>query len=296
MSPIMSATEITKLSWAQRIESYETVPSPYKSFFGPLLAQGRIFPYSVLTPPHEGFLHPTTEKLVCDLGDEINVLERSGNSFLMFSFPLESISYIEVRTVLLDSRIKITGITRQGTPASITLKFNSVTDYLLRPILARMRHGPVDPKNAVKQSELDKFNPWMRLNFKFMNYAKHSLLGGETVEHAILQPEIRNSLFTFLGKTIYRTISPTHVSILTERELIMIREEPAGRGNEKYGGVWDYIPLNKIMNLIVNAKEGNLLVLSIRLPESERLDFLYQASIKEEIEQLLERFKVLTTS
>ena len=294
--PRLSAAEQTKSSWAKSVESYAAVPNVYKDFFEPLLAEGRVFPYTVLTPAHEGFIHRATEKLICDFGREIYVLERSGNAFEAQCYPLEGISYVEVRTILLDSRIKITGVTRQGLPASSTLKFNSVTDYLFTPILERIRLAAVESKGAAQRSELEKFDPWVRLNYKFMNYAKRSLLGGEKVIQTVLQPEIRARLFTALGKTFYRTISPTHVSILTDRELIIIREEERRSGDDQYGGIWDYIPLNKIATLSLGRKDNNLLVLSIQLPESARLENIFQASAEREINQLLDRYRALTTA
>ena len=293
--PKMSATERTKMSWAKSIESYATVPSVYKDFFEPFLMKGREFPYSVLTPSYEGFIHRATEKLICDFGHEIYVLERNGNTFVAQCYPLEGISYVEVRAVLLDSRIKISGVMKDGALASSTLRFNSVTDYLFRPLLERMRFAAVGSEEAVQSSELEKFDPWVGLNYKFMNYAKHSLLAGEKVLLAILQPEIRARVLTVLGKTFHRTITPTHVSILTDRELILIREEERGIGGEKYGGTWDYIPLNKIVSLSLSEKDSSLLALSIQLPESARLESLFQTSAKGEVHQLLRRFRELTS-
>jgi hypothetical protein len=128
-----------------------------------------------------------------------------------------------------------------------------------------------------------------------MNYAKHSLLGGEKVIQFILQPEIQERLLRILGKTYYKTISPTHMIILTDRELITIQEEAVRRQEDRYGGIWDYIPLNKITSLSVSEKAENLLVLTVQLPENTCFEFLHQVSAKEEIDQLLDRFKEITT-
>jgi hypothetical protein len=128
-----------------------------------------------------------------------------------------------------------------------------------------------------------------------MNYAKRSLLGGEKVIQTIMQPEIRAKVLKVLGKTYYRMLSPTHVSILTDRELIMIREEQGWSRKDKYGGTWDYIPLSKIVNLSLSRKDSNLLVLSIQLPETGHLDFLFEASAKGKLDQLLNGFRELTT-
>jgi hypothetical protein len=168
-----------------------------------------------------------------------------------------------------------------------------VTDYLFTPILERMRLASAGPE-AIDRSELEKFDAWVKRNYKFMNYAKRSLIGGEKVMHAILQSEIRANEITVFGKTYYRVIAPALACILTDRELIMIREVDRKRGEGRYGGIWDYIPLNKIAGLSLSEKDSRLLGLSIRLPESVYLDFLFQTPAREEVDQLLERFRELS--
>jgi len=291
----LSTEEQTRLSWAKAIESYEAVPKGYAGFFEPFLAAGRAFPYVVLSPSYEGFIHRTTEKLVCDFGREIYVLDRSGNTFEAKCYPVERISYVEVQEILLDSHVKITGVTRDGIPASSTIRFNSVTDYLFTPIVERIRLSAVDTKGTVQNSELAKFDHLLSVSYKFRNYARRSLVGDEKVIHTILQPEIRARLLTLFGKTYYRSIFPAHLSILTDNELIIIREEVRQSGDDRYGGVWNYIPLNKIETLSLGERGRDLLVLFIQLPEKEHFEYLYQASAKQEIDQLLEKFKALTT-
>jgi hypothetical protein len=189
----------------------------------------------------------------------------------------------------------ICGVAQHGVPACCTLKFNSITDYLFRPIVERIRLATFDAQDPAQSSEREKFDHLVRLNYKFMSYARRSLLAGEKVVHTILQPEIWERVLTVLGKTYFRTVSPTHMSILTDRELIMIGEEYRRSGEDRYGGIWDYIPLNKIVALSLSRKGSNLLNLSIQLPDSACLDYLFQASAKRDVEQLLDCAKELTT-
>jgi len=292
----LSASQQTRLTWAKAIESYEKVPEVYKEFFEAQLSNGQAFPYIVLTPAFEILGYKITEKLVCAFEHEIYILERKGNALIAQCYPLADISYVEVSSMLLDSRIKISGVTSQGAATSSIVRFNSVTDYLFTPILKKIRLATVVSKDGTPGSELDKFDHWVRSNFKFMSFARRSLLGGEKVIHTILQPEIRKRRFAILGTTYYRTIAPTHVCILTDRELIMIQEELLQDRDDKYGGIWDYIPLNKIATLSASQKDNNLLALSIQLLTNERLEFLFQVSMQAEIDQLLEQFRKLTQS
>ena len=292
--PTLSTEEQTRLSWAKPIESYTTVPKVYQDFFEPYLAAGREFPYTIQGPSYEGFFHRSTEKLICDFGSDIFILGRNGNTYTARCYPLDKISYVEIRSVLLDSYIKISGVTKEGLRASSSIRFNTVTDYLFTPIVEKIRLSAIGRKGTDQEPETGLFDHLISINYKFMNYGRRSLLGGEKYSYSILQPEIRTPILKFLGRKFYRTIFPTHMSILTDRELIMIREEARQSGNDRYGGIWDFIPLNKIGSLSLDKKGSNLLVLTIQLPENERLEYLYQASATEDLGKFLARYKELT--
>ena len=293
-SKFFNPFELTKSSWAIQIKTFAEVPDVFKSFFEPFPIDESAFPFTVLTPSYENFIHKTTEKLIIDFGRDIYVLERKDDAFGTQCYPVDGICYVEMRTALLASSFTICGMTNQGKYASSTLKFNSVTDCFFKPILKRVRSVSVDSKNVAQDTEEKIFNCLADVNFKFMNFAKHSLLEGEKVIQFILQPDIQEELLTFLKKTYYRTISPTHISILTDRELIVIREDATRRKEDRYGAIWDYISLSKIKSLSVDEKDGGLLGLTIQLPEDTNFELLFQVSAEKELDQLLTRFKELT--
>jgi len=93
-----------------------------------------------------------------------------------------------------------------------------------------------------RRSWAQRGGPWVGQRYKFLNFAKRSLLAGDRVIQAILQPEIRTRVMTLLGKTLYGLVSPTHKCILTNRELITVREEDRRTADDRCGGIWDYIP------------------------------------------------------
>ena len=289
----LSADEETRLSWAKSIATFEAVPALYQPFLEPFLASGYGFPYTVLTPTFEGSMRRATEKLVCVFDHEIYVLRRSGDTFEAQDFPLAEIAYVEVRIILLDSHIKISGLDRQGVPVSTTIQFNTVTDYLFRPMLEKIRLAGVNVQEANRSSNVEQIDQWVRSNYKFEYYAKHSLLRGERLIQAVFQPEIRESIFKALGKIYQRTLSPTHVSILTDREIILIREELRQSGKDRYGGIWDYIPLRKIDQLSLQEKDGNLWVLSVQIAGGESMESLYEACMAREVHLFLEKFREL---
>jgi hypothetical protein len=295
-SPAFDAEEQKRLTWARIIESYDALPDVYKPFFDPFLTERRVFPYVVLTPTYEGFLDRTTEKLICSFDDDIHILERIGNTVKVYCYPLYDITFIELNTILLESWIKIVGITKNGVPASTSIKFNTATDYLFTPILEKIRLAAMESEDLVWIQDPKIFDYLERANYKFMNYARRSLLRGEKVLQIILQSKIQAHILTFLGRSFFRTISPAHMSILTDRELIIIQEEDRHLRIDEYGEIWKYIPLRKIANLSLTKKDDNHLVLSIQLNKGMRIDHTFQASAKQEIQQLLTKLAELTAN
>jgi hypothetical protein len=85
------------------------------------------------------------------------------------------------------------------------------------------------------------------------------------------------------------------MSILTDRELIMIREEFSRSTEDRHGGTWTYIQLNKVVGLSQSERGTSLLGLSVQLPAGAGLECLFEASMKQEVDQLLVRFRELTT-
>ncbi len=140
---------------------------------------------------------------------------------------------------------------------------------------------------AAWQAEKSKFDYLGLLSFKFMNYARASLTGGETVLQSIWQPEIKDPRFTLFRKTFYRTVSPPHLTILTDRELILIIEDIRVTKNkeDRYGGIWHYIPLRSIEAVSIR-EEAERLVLAIDLIHAERIERVFPASGKIKLEHL----------
>jgi hypothetical protein len=287
--PALKASEATHYAWASRVGTYAAVPAAYQGFFRPLQAQGRNFPYTLLTPAYHSFIDGSPEKVVCDLGGELAILEKRGATYLETRFPFADITCLETQVVLLDSRIRVSGFSSPGYTTA-TLRFNTVTDHLFAPLLEAMRRGAADVQGTGLASGGDDFLCWMRLNYKFMHYARRSLLEGETLIQSLLGNEIRRPALTILGHTLYRLAAPAKAIILTDRELILIRDEAHRLGEAHYGGVWDYLPLRRVADLSLDEMSGDLLRLTIRLAGEMRLECVFEQVSRPEIEMLLVRF------
>jgi hypothetical protein len=285
--------EQAQRSWARSIASYADVPPEYRRALEPVLAAGAPFPLVVLTPSYEGFLRRETEKLVCASSDEVAILERRGNKVNVRRFPIGAIRCVEVSSILLDARFKIEGL-EEGSPipASASVRYNAVTDFLVTPIVMRIRSRGL-PSRAEPGAAANPFQDWGRRSYKFMNFARRSLIGNEPIHAAILQPEIRVEVLSAFGRSYRRTISPTHATILTDRELITIREVPYPGRRERYGGIWDYMPLALIETLSVTDADRGVLVLSIEWPGDAHLDLQFEAAARASLDALVAEFPLL---
>jgi hypothetical protein len=293
---LQAVAEQTRTSWAKSVTSYDKVPEAFKDFFKTLLGDTSAWPCTVLTPTYEGFMRRENGRLICSLGDKIYVMDRARNKITCTCYPIEDIGYVEQGVILLYAWVKISGIASDGVPSSSTLEFNAVTDYLLAPIIEKIRSATGGPGDTDRNLELAKFDYLARLNFKFMSYGRHSILPGEKVIHTILQPEMRNKIFTALGWSFSRIISTAHISILTDRELILIRDEEQSQWSRdaRYGGTRSYIPLNKITSISLARSEHDLLALSIHLPGNDQIVSLFSISNERELDLFLDRLESLT--
>jgi len=273
---------------ARVIESYEDVPEIYQEFFGPHRSKGRKFPYAVITPTYDVSGESITGKLVCAINHNFYVLEKNENSITKICYPIDDIQSVQVIHRPSDLQIKINGTTNLGLPSTSTFGCSKTTDRLFTPLFQQIRLRIVSLNEKAPSRRTEKLDRWKDLNTHVIDMARHCLLPGETVIESILQPEIRAGLFS--SDRVFRgTKSPTHICILTDKELVMIREDLSLGKKNKPGSICNFVPLPKIHSLALNETGGNLLSISIHLSNGEVFEPLFDASLKNEVEQFLTR-------
>ncbi len=286
--PLLTGAKQTMLSWVKIIESYEEIPEAYKNSCKAVLENRRPFPHLIFTPFHKGVKHDVAEKLLCEVDEVFHIWERVGGQIVSTAYPLKTISFFEVGSILLNSWLALNGLTSDGVAISSVIAFNTANTRHLAPFINALRPVPMEVDDAAWQMELAKFDHLMSPNFKFMNYARESLVRGGRVIQSILQPEIRRHIFTMFGQKIYRTTSLAHFSLLTDKEIVFIREDEQsvdkGKG-KRYGGVWQYIPLRNITAVTLTDTSDDLITLSIKLAfGDQQLDKVFETSNKQEVE------------
>ena len=292
--PLLSASEQTRLSWARLARSYDDVPEVFHDLLATLTGDADTFPYTVLTPSFQGFLRRPSEKLICTFEDEVCVMEKAQSRAVSTCYPAREISTIEAGSILLKAWITLKGLDSTSALSTATLQFNAVSESLFSPIINKVR--PLPDLFVDHSAEMDRFNCLAPLNFKFMNYARRTITPGERVIQFVLQPEVRVDAPRLLGRSWWGTIHPAHLTILTDKELIIIRDEAGVRWNPdaKHGGIWTYVPLDKIAATSVEKTDDGMLTVSIHLPENDRINLLFSASREEEVALLLSHVESLT--
>lgn len=287
--PLLTAGEQTKLSWARRVETRNDAPSHFLETIDALVAETGSMPYLVLTPSFASFIVHTTEKLVCCLDDEIRIYERSDDEVRVISFYYADIKAVEFGCVLLKSWLKIIGTNTSGVETKITIKFNTVTDYLFLPVISKLRGVQQAVDYVGLEVEQAKFNYLAHDFYKFMNVAKKSLLPGEHVVGSLMQAELRDPFVTLFGHTYTRLKAPAHILVRTDRELIIAVEEnqEAWSGSHKYGSIRTYIPLPKIDAITVCDEEDQYTHLAIHLAGGEQIELDFAAAHGPALRQLV---------
>lgn len=273
--PTVGAYEQTRKSWATQIRDYEGIPECYKPYYEALKQSHQPLPYTIKTPSFEGFFSPTTEKMITLMDDSLLFLDRVDRKTTLQQISLDQIGYVEYKSVLLASRIGIYGLDANHKPVRIEFRFNTVNDYLFQPIIEAFRTRGKDLGDGPRHVE--EFDFLLDLNYKLMNYARRSLLPEEKVEEVVLQPAIERERFRLHTQAFTRMVSPAHLAIVTDREVIWIQDEPRNQAKSHYGGTWLYIHPEKLTKLTFANQGLDINSMNLHFEDGSRLEWIYDS-------------------
>jgi hypothetical protein len=294
--PTLTGSRQTKLPWSRVIASYDAIPESFRSSYKMIVGDQPLVPYTVFTPAIAGMRYKTTEKLLCEVNDAIYIWERIGKQVRMTEYPLKRISDFEIGYVLLFSWFTINGVTEAGILSSSTVEFNTVTGFYFDYFVNRLRPATAQIAACEQSEERAKFDNLAVENFKFMNFALESLSGSEKVLHIVWQPKISKPMLMLGWYKSYRALTLSHLTILTNKELIVIQDDERSGENRgsRYGGKWHYIALSHIKAISLVDHTDDLLILSLTLSPGERqVEIIFSASKKEKITELQDQLKKL---
>jgi hypothetical protein len=276
--------------WARQVKNEQEIPESFVAFFDSFHLQSEQFPYTVFAPPEKGYRSKSTPKLLVLLQDRLYLAEKIKKQIQTTCFLFQDINYIENGTILLHSWLEINGIAN-GHLTTVRVEYNSVVEYLFLPFIQRIRTAVhhldfSDLAQEQLKKEQSRFDSLVKTDFKYMNFGKRSLLPGERIRQYILQPDIQVKFF----KYFQHTISYTHLTILTDQELILVKDDDSfiRKQQIRHGGIWRYIPLSKIIKMMAgDVLEHDLVKLTLRLSDGVNFSSLFSPVQRSELELLL---------
>ena len=282
-------------TWARRLDKYQDLPELYRPFFDALSAQHtEPFPHTVLTPTFKDIpRRAEREKLVCLLGDELLILEHLDDHLAETRFPLNGRCFVERGVILLQAWITIRGKAPDGGLKSATLRFNSVTDHIMTPFVDRLRPAPAAASVVDLDAERERFNYLAQTHYKFFSHGRSSIRPGARVQHLLLQPEIRRTHFTVLGYSLSRRLSPAHLLVMTDAELIDIRDDETQYWlkGAAHGAIWTYMPRSVIRNASLRPLENQLLSLRIEVAGDIHVTSTFEPQAEPQLQRLLQEVR-----
>ncbi len=284
------------LSWARVIDSFEAVPEIYRDAYQALAGNTGLVPYAVLAPAQASpRISKSSEKLLCEISGALYVLERVGEAVVTTGYRYQDVCSFELGNILLYSQFSISGRTTTGAESTLTVEFNEATLRHFEPFFSKMRPLPAGPDPSGLQAEQAKFNFLSTENFKFMNFARERLVRGEKVIQTLYQPQNRQKLITVLGHSFYRTRFLAHLTILTDKEVILIRDDEriTEKKRSRYGGVWRFLPLHSLVSVTLKEIPNDLLSVTFHLASNIQVERFFDAPHLHEIENLKKTLEAL---
>jgi hypothetical protein len=275
-------------SWAREIKSYQEVPEEFKKVLASFETGQSRFPYTLYAPPDKwGLRKKTHAKLIVIFDHKILFAEKVKNGIVTQEFEFENVNYIERGTLLLYSWIRIVGMIDNNI-FNVVIEFNSVVKHLFEQIIKSLRislNNIALRENAPFEAESQKFDYLMKIDYKYMNYSRDSIIPGERVCSIIYQPVVSKKDFIF-----FTTIKIFPCSlVLTENELIVIHDEER-QSKSRYGGIWTYIPIRKIIDLKLDVdSKTNDTNLNLSLLGNDALHFKFSA-VEAELKKFMDEF------
>ncbi|MGE5631465.1 MAG: hypothetical protein ACM3TR_10260 [Caulobacteraceae bacterium] len=209
------------------INTWEDIPQCFQAQCKSALGEISAFPYIIYLPAYTWGNRTTNELLVCLSNNDLIIFEKLEKDIRAKDYNLNDIIYVNRGTMLLYSWIRIFGY-EKNCITSLVIEFNTaakqIFEKLLRTIRSKIGKFEALTDEYSLSKELSKFDYLTSVDYKFMNYARESIIPTENVETILLQPAIYKKYFKYLKKTL----CSAHMHILTDKELIIISEDDPG--------------------------------------------------------------------
>lgn len=268
--------------WARQIRSREEIPAKFMTYMDSFAVSQSELPLIISMPAHPNEDKVALDKLMYLYNDGLYLYEEMDDQSIKSTFvKFEDIYYIEHGKVLLYSWLILRGNTIDN---EIKLDFNTVMEPLFKEVIdeirdyhkARFQHSDLFPAKPVDMSSIE---------YKFQNYINDS-------------SDLKVKPFGYVFQKEYKSIEGedvyNHLTMLTQDELIFIKETPDPKNPSKFSSVWVFIPIYKIDALdITSYKDSEEVSLDYKVGALSQSLASFQSEAKDGLYELRNVFMQL---
>lgn len=273
------------------ITQVSELPEHLQGPFAGELKRGEPFPEALFLPSSKWEEEVSPDKVVADFEDRLVILEQGEEGVRTLIFPHNQINYIQNGRILLESWILVSGMV-EGERKNHMILYNSVDEKKVLPIINTIRKK-VNQMTDQDFSNQEEFRDLYPDNLKFFNYSNRSVIKGEKVLFTLYQDSIKNRFY----RVIDNRIAPSHILILSDKEIIIITETLSKHKEaDSYSGVVTYISLHQVKHILLPERAKNQFSLDIIMTGDDRITSIYTDDKEEELKQFSEKVKKLIPS
>jgi hypothetical protein len=223
-------------------------------------------------------------------GRNIYVVDDSEAELRATHYPIENIHLLERGSILLHAWITIRGMDFTGTVRPTTIRFNSVTEHIMAPFLEAMRAPTTAGSGADLSTERSRLSFLRAEHFKFFNYGRGSIRPGARVIQCAFQPERRSELVRLFDFSVSRLDWPAQLCILTDTELILLRDDDTQRWSigPPHGAIWIYVPRRQILQVSMASGSDGMQMLAVTLAGDARISAPFEPSQTRALQRMVE--------
>lgn len=277
----------TMSQWPVQVERPDQIPDNFSEALD--AAFGTDWPYSVYIPTNSWDDDGKRPKVFSMTDEGLACFEDMKTEVKHLFYPYEDIVFIEFGRMLLSSWVTVHGMV-DGDYSQFTVSYRTVQEDLLEPVIDRVRKR-ISPEEAMLQGQNgERLSDLKNLDKKFLSYTKQSLLPDEKIINIIFQPGTRESG----GLPMNDLPDHTHAVVLTDNELILIKEDNHRYRNihSNHGVVRDFIPLQHVTDLIAEPLD-KAYRMRVQVEDTDELDVHFAEAQVEKLTRLIEKFKKL---
>jgi hypothetical protein len=243
--------------------------------------------YSVFAPPltivPRRHIQPPAGNLIMIFDERLLVaIDNGAGRVKTVEIHFDDLIFVELGQDLLFSWMKL--VFGRSALNQIKIPFNTVGTELIKPVLKFIRRR-LD--NRLREAIVCAKQP-LPLPFKFANQLNACLVPGEQTVSVAFQPEIRKR-----GFLLNRQIAPPMLVALTDRQLLLLTEEPAGVFEKlgRYTKIYTYCPRSRVDFVDVVRRSGSVPLAVFRLTlRNENISFPIEAIVSAELASEFDSF------